>query len=407
MAHEIIAGVISKHAFVSPTSLKFSGYIAYMSRSEAVRTESYASHNFAFDDMDYDGYNNYMSNPEKSSGLFSKDGNFLTKSQVSNLQKQFAVAQNNESNMWQVVFSFDNAWLEKHNVYKRNSNRLQEQVIMNATRNAMADLLKSEGLLNSAVWSGAIHYNTDNIHVHVAFVEPEPTRELMMYKGTLQRRGKLKYSNIERAKSRIANSISDRTLDFQKIDELVRQKIGSNEIAYQDLDEKRLTERYIKIFSLLPHDRRLWKYNNNAMSKIRPELDLFIEDFIQTYRQDEFSELNGLLDKQVAFNRETYGQKSRFDDYKTNKIHDLYSNIGNTILKEMSSEVSQGHATKLVEQGFSFKPQRLRSPNVNTINTSKIKHMFDKEYKSLREYLNLRAYEKLQRLVKENDEYEL
>lgn len=69
------------------------------------------------------------------------------------------------------------------------------------------------------------------------------------------------------------------------------------------------------------------------MSKIRPELDLFIEDFIQTYRQDEFSELNGLLDKQVAFNRETYGQKSRFDDYKTNKIHDLYSNIGNTILK--------------------------------------------------------------------------
>ena len=99
MAHEIIAGVISKHAFVSPTSLKFSGYIAYMSRSEAVRTESYASHNFAFDDMDFDGYNNYMSNPEKSSGLFSKDGNFLTKSQVKNLQKQFAVAQNNESNM--------------------------------------------------------------------------------------------------------------------------------------------------------------------------------------------------------------------------------------------------------------------------------------------------------------------
>ncbi len=89
--------------------------------------------------------------------------------------------------------------------------------ITSATRNAMADLLKSEGLLNSAVWSGAIHYNTDNIHVHVAFVEPEPTRELMMYKGTLQRRGKLKYSNIERAKSRIANSISDRTLDFQKI----------------------------------------------------------------------------------------------------------------------------------------------------------------------------------------------
>ena len=106
MAHEIVAGVISKHAFVSPTSLKFSGYIAYMSRSEAVRTESYASHNFAFDDMDYDGYNNYMSNPEKTSGLFSEQVNFLNKKEIENLQKQFAKSQVNLSNMWQVVFSF-------------------------------------------------------------------------------------------------------------------------------------------------------------------------------------------------------------------------------------------------------------------------------------------------------------
>lgn len=405
--NQINAGVISKHAFVSPNSSKFSGYINYMSRDEAIRTETYASHNFAFDDLEFEGYNNYMSNPEKSSGLFSRKGNFLKTNEVRNLQDKFETAQVNQSNMWQIVFSFDNAWLEKHNVYKRNSNRLQEQVIMNATRKAMIELLKQEGMENSAVWSGAIHYNTDNIHVHVAFVEPDPTRELMIYKGQLQRRGKLKYENIERAKSRIANTISNRTMDFQKIDELSRNNIGSKEVSYRKLDEKRFMERYTNILSMLPHDRRLWRYNNNAMSEIRPEIDLFIEDFIKTYRQREFEELNMLLDKQAVFNRETYGQTGRLDNYKMNKIQDVYASIGNNLLKEMNLEVSQGHAFKNDQKGFSIKKNRLRSPQLRPINSNQLKHMFDKEYKTLREHLNLRAYEKLQRLTKQDDELEM
>lgn len=132
------------------------------------------------------------------------------------------------------------------------------------------------------------------LSVHVAFVEPDPTRELMMYNGELQRRGKLKLDNIERAKSRLANTISDQSYDYQKIDELIRQKIGSKEINYKDLADERLTERYVKIFSMLSHDRRLWRYNNNSMSQIRPEIDLFIDDFIKAYRQDEFNKLVSL-----------------------------------------------------------------------------------------------------------------
>ena len=37
-------------------------------------------------------------------------------------------------------------------------------------------MLEKENLQNS-VWSGAIHYNTDNIHIHVATVEPSPLRK--------------------------------------------------------------------------------------------------------------------------------------------------------------------------------------------------------------------------------------
>lgn len=31
--------------------------------------------------------------------------------------------------------------------------------------------------LEHAIWSGAIHYNTDNIHIHIAIVEEYPKRE--------------------------------------------------------------------------------------------------------------------------------------------------------------------------------------------------------------------------------------
>lgn len=41
-------------------------------------------------------------------------------------------------------------------------------------------MLVNEGLEN-AVWSGAIHYNTDNLHVHVAVVEPVPQRMVKEY----------------------------------------------------------------------------------------------------------------------------------------------------------------------------------------------------------------------------------
>lgn len=40
--------------------------------------------------------------------------------------------------------------------------------------------VKNESLEN-ATWSAAIHYNTDNIHVHVATVEPAPCRQKKMY----------------------------------------------------------------------------------------------------------------------------------------------------------------------------------------------------------------------------------
>ncbi|GAB5871555.1 hypothetical protein JMUB7549_27660 [Staphylococcus aureus] len=50
---------------------------------------------------------------------------------------------------------------------------------------------KKEGLEDNLVWSGAIHYNTDNIHVHVAAVE----------KVIKRTRGKRKPATLKHMKS--------------------------------------------------------------------------------------------------------------------------------------------------------------------------------------------------------------
>ena len=133
-----------------------------------------------------------MGNPEKSTGLFTNERDNLTHPEKRQLKDVFQTAQDNESVMWQTVISFDNRWLEQNGIYDSQKQILDEQKLKEVTRLAVNRLLKSEGL-EHAVWSAGIHYNTDNLHVHIATVEPYAMREKMMYNGKKEVRGKFKY----------------------------------------------------------------------------------------------------------------------------------------------------------------------------------------------------------------------
>ena len=84
----------------------------------------------------------------------------------------FKTAHENGSIMWQDVISFHNPWLEKQGIYDEITKRWMKK-LMDVTRFAM----QKERVRKSSIWSAAIHFNTDNIHIHVATVEPYPTRE--------------------------------------------------------------------------------------------------------------------------------------------------------------------------------------------------------------------------------------
>lgn len=162
----IKAGVVVINKFCPADSKAFSGYISYIDRSEAKRNEKLSEYNL---------YNDYMDNPEKTTGLFTEDKTELTYKDKKILKETFRSAQDNGSLMWQTVISFDNRWLEKYGLYDAANDIVDERKLKEISSNAIKKMLVNEGLEN-AVWSGAIHYNTDNLHVHVAVVEPVPQR---------------------------------------------------------------------------------------------------------------------------------------------------------------------------------------------------------------------------------------
>lgn len=398
-----MVGVVSHFQFATPDNRKYKAYIKYMSRDEAKRTEVYREEtNFAFDDVavkDYDAYNSYMSNPEKTSGLFNQTFNQMPHEAVKALKKQFQLAQKRESNMWQIVVSFDNDWLKKFGAYDPERHVLDESLVMNAARNGMKEVLKAAHM-EQAVWSGAIHYNTDNIHIHLAIVEPIPSKPKRWYQdkttGNWQeaRPGYLPYRAIDQLKSQVANTIAGRVQEHIKLDTLIRSQLGNREDFKEHLRSSfQLQNLYKQLYQVLPEDKRLWKYNNQAMNAYRAQIDVISQLYIDRFQPKAFQELKEKLALETDFIKETYGDgvksKRRYQDYERVKLRELYAQLGNTILKDLAQYDKQlkGQNTQnsLTRTAYSQSPR---------VNLYALKQSF---YKTREELLRQREFEALQR----------
>lgn len=139
---------VMQHFCVSGSDA-FGGYIAYIDRNEATRNEKTIKYNL---------YNDYMGNPEKTTGLFTKNEDRLSKDEKREIKEKFVNAQRHGSIMWQTVISFDNRWLEKQGLCEQKGDiiTLDENKIQEVVRYGVTKMLHSENL-DHAVWSAAIH----------------------------------------------------------------------------------------------------------------------------------------------------------------------------------------------------------------------------------------------------------
>ncbi|MGL3067111.1 MULTISPECIES: MobP2 family relaxase [Planococcus] len=313
--------IVVKSKFISGSGGKtsFNDYLNYMDRAE--------THDKA---NEFEKYQDYMSNEEKSTGLFTLNHDGLSDKEKLYFKEKFQEAQESGSVLWQDVISFDNDWLKESGVLEGKN--IDNKQIQDATRSAVQDMLKKEGMIDSAIWTGAIHYNTENIHVHVAIVQTKDFKE----------RGKRKQASIDSMKSKVANKITDRSRHNEKLNEFIRERVISSkrDDPFLSLKNQVMNREFLrqfkKIHKQLPDDKRMWRYNMNAIQEVRPEIDKLTTLYIEKNFKEEFKDFQKQLDKEVDVHKRMYGNSANSERYRETKMTDLYTRMGNTILKEVS-----------------------------------------------------------------------
>jgi hypothetical protein len=337
-------GIVSVMRFERPGDEHFSGYINYINRSDAMRAKHFKDWNA----VNYDGYNHYMENPEKSTGIFTAGKDQLDLDARKQLRQSFEKAERNGSVMWQTVVSFDNTFLVEHGLYDLQTQAVDQQKLRTAIRTGMTKLLANEGLTASALWSASIHLNTDNIHVHIATVEPDPQREFMTFerdgKVIQERKGYLKAGTLSKFKSAVANEMLNRDPSLAQISSLIRDRLPAHQQPWRNLPDRQLMNYYKQIYSKLPDDRRQWRYNMTGMKALRPLLDGFASRYMQLYHKTELEAFDSQLMAEVNFREFLYGkgqpgkEENRVQDYYDHKYDELFARMGNSVLKEMLAQ---------------------------------------------------------------------
>lgn len=390
--NSINAGVVVVTRFCNPMSNTFGTYIDYIDRTEAKRNEALSAYNLYNDYNpynDYSSYNDYMSNPDKTNalspeerisnqmrnpkkttGLFTRNKMELNREEKQQLKNVFNQARHNGSLMWQTVISFDNRWLAEHGLYDSEKKIIDERKIKEIATGGIEKMLKNEGLENS-VWSAAIHYNTDNIHIHIATVEPMPARPMKEYtvyreevvdgkkkkipvrdsNGNVLKSeeyvGRFKQKSIELCKKHVVDEILGQREQNILINKIIREDILKQKAEHILSTDADLKDNFMKIYQCLPRtgNRGLWNYNNNAMNRVRPMLDELTKAYIEKYNAEDYKTFIRLLTKQSQDYKTAYGINGK-RDFKESKIKELYERLGNQILKEMKEFDKQTGGTE-------------------------------------------------------------
>ncbi|WP_283705484.1 MobP2 family relaxase [Clostridium perfringens] len=326
---KIIPAIVHKVRWVSCGSKKFKSYIDYIDRDEATR-------NYNFDDFSL--YNDYMGNPEKSGSLFTEKNDYMTKKEIKELKKNFELAQKNKSMMWQDVFSFNNDWLIENGYFNPKTKVLDEAKIRNAIRKSMGELTK-DGNENELIWSASIHYNTGNIHIHVASVELKPNKENL--KKDFRERGKRKMKVIKTMKSKFINDLRNRDEFYQELDVLVRDNMVGSKKEYSFMKDRILREKMLDMLRHLPKDKREWNYER--IKEAKPYVDSLSKYYVENFCRDDFQRFKKIIIEDKKEQLKIYGTPK--DLSKLSEPHykeaDLYRRMGNTIIKELKDFVKE------------------------------------------------------------------
>ncbi|MFT9056444.1 MAG: relaxase MobL [Ethanoligenens sp.] len=319
-------GVTTMHKFVQAKDVKekFSGYaVGYMGRPEAFEEDKH------LDEQMYKNFDGYMGNREKTDGLFDANFDLLNDYDKKNYSEMFDAAQDFGSCMYQSIISFDNNYLLAHGVDYQTDDGLH--LLKDMTRLATSDLITNSHLdERNTIWTGAIHTNTDNIHIHIAISEIEKTKSL---------KDMLPEKAIDKMKSRVANMLMGNEKLIKLSDYLHKELPHSIGDAAVELRTEALEagNELTALACLLPADCA-WQYNRPSMAPYRVKIDHCVDTIIRSNPElsAKYADALDLLEEYRQDVQDVYGtgKHDRAQEMMDNKLVDFYSRAGNQLLAE-------------------------------------------------------------------------
>lgn len=305
----------------------FSRYLDYMERQEVeFKTESQTT--FKTRKSSVLATDNGFTTKSGKEGLFDFYNDVISPSQRRFYHRKFDEAYKNGGLLWKPIVSFDNEWLKEQGVLINQT--IDEEKLKATARKMMTALLKERQMESQMYWVAQLHYDTDNIHFHVAMVEKNPTNVMDMSEEEEKDYGFFSQKSINQMKSTCVRELSDRSKEKQEIHDIARKRILG--VA----KETQFKEDYLEVFQQLSERLSTYQYKN-----LRPHEKNWINtlsySILQRHFPSEYQQFINLTTNEQEFYRRAYGDRSSvmFKDYRENCEKDLLQRLGNTILNQI------------------------------------------------------------------------
>lgn len=330
----------------------FAQYIFYMGRTNALKCKEKLSQDEKeelglieekargfMNQLKSESSENTQKEPALTTGLFTLDKNDLTTREEKAMAKQFSQASKKGSILYKDVISFDTAALIREGIYNPNTKKLDREPLLAAGRKMMTTFFKKEGLSETGIWTGMIHYNTNHFHIHFAATELESTRKDVLVKKDgkefIQPRGKRKLTSLDSMKSAFANELFKRREAQERRSELRNSLVQEIKTELNKETMKPHMRLLFEIRSELPISKKDWNYKR-LNSPTREKLNQLVTNLME--ENPNYEDYQKLLKEESAFRKNIYGDTKREDkDYFKNQAEDIQKRLGNSFLKELKS----------------------------------------------------------------------
>ncbi|MDM7659987.1 relaxase MobL [Lactococcus lactis] len=346
------------------------GFAKYVTREEALKQSK----------EEAEGFFRYATNEQKTQyqGIFNKDKIGLTEEEKQEFIDRSAELINRSKNeeklyMFKDVVSFDNEYLKEHHLIDSN-NQVDVRGISRLVQRAYEKHALELGMSKEYQLLGAIHLNTENVHVHVGLADHKYNERYYRSQKSIKA--------IKRSITTDINNEQRQTL-FKEIDldrKALREKILKDiksKFSPQDPNEKLLKE----IMKELPQDQKLWRMKSNAITMKQPKVLVkeYIDKELEKNHSKAFNDFKEKLKQDEKYNQRLYGKSEANQTYQK-KLDRFYEETGNKIFKtikelkkeEATHENKKSHQRDDVSHG--------RFERFNKGNQQRIKEVVKKPY---------------------------